>query len=218
MKRCPHCDISVEGEGQFCPLCQNELEGEGSRDPWPYAVKLKKQSLLFKIQFFVMVSAAVICVSLDFLMGFHGKEHWSLIVLACVIAVQLTIRHIFKTWYNLSRAISISVFYMSVLLMVIFAYTGYWDVFIFFVMPILWTLLMIADLVLVLIDRSGNAMVYLLIVFLVNILFFGIAFSVKRQVHMVWSICLTITAVALIGLFVFRGKGMIREIRKRLSM
>ena len=218
MKRCPQCDIYVEGEGQFCPLCQNELEGDGSPDMWPRALKLKKQSFLFKLQLFLMIAAAVICVSLDFLMGLNGSAHWSLLVVACVAAVQLTIRHIFKTWYNLSRAVTISVVYVSLLLTVIFVYAGYLEVFILFVMPILWTVLMITDLVLVLVDKTGNAMVYLLLVFLVNILFYGIVFSIRKEVHIVWSICLTITAVALIGLAIFRGKGMLREIRKRLSI
>ncbi len=218
MKHCPHCDISVEGEGQFCPLCQNELTGEGTPDMWPHAVKLRKQSLLFKLQLFISVAAALICASLDFLMGFHGRAHWSLLVLACVTAVQLTIRHIFKTWYNLSRAVTISVVYVSILLVAIFLYAGYWEVFLLYVLPILWTVLMITDLILVLVDKSGNAMVYLLLVFLVNILFYGIVFSIRKEVHIVWSICLTITAVALLALAIFRGKGMLREIQKRLSM
>ena len=218
MKTCPHCKINVEGNGQICPLCQNYLEGEGTPDKWPYAVKLKKQSFLYKLQLFVSLAAAVICLGLDFMMDLSGRMHWSVIVCAIILAAQLVIRHIFKTWYNLSRVISISVFYISILLMVIFGYTGLWNVCIYVILPILWTALMIIDLILVFVDKSGNAMAYLLLVFPVNIVFYWIVLTVTKEVHIVWSISLMITAVALIALLVFRGKGALGEMKKRLSM
>lgn len=218
MKICPHCKVNIEGSGQICPLCQNYLEGEDTPDKWPLATQLKKQSLLYKIQLFIMIAAAMVCLSLDFMMDLSGNLHWSLLVVSAVIAVQLTIRHIFRTWYNLSRAISITVFYVSVLLMILFGYIGLWNICIFIILPILWTTLMVVDLILVFLDKTGNAMAYLLIVFFVNIFFYWLVLSVTKEAHIVWSISLMITAVALIAMAIFKNKTMIREIQKRLSM
>ncbi len=218
MKICPHCKINIEGSGQICPLCQNYLEGEDTPNKWPYAAQLRKQSLLYKIQLFLMIAAAMICLSLDFMMDLSGDIHWSLLVVSFVVAIQLTIRHIFRTWYNLSRAISISVFYVSILLMILFAYIGLWNICMLVVMPILWTTLLVIDLILVFLDKSGNAMAYLLIVFVVNILFYWVVLSVTKEAHIIWSISLMITAVALIAIAIFKNKTMIREIQKRLSM
>jgi hypothetical protein len=86
------------------------------------------------------------------------------------------------------------------------------------VMPILWTTLLVIDLILVFLDKSGNAMAYLLIVFVVNIFFYWLVLSVTKEAHIIWSISLMITAVALIAIAIFKNKTMIREIQKRLSM
>ena len=102
--------------------------------------------------------------------------------------------------------------------MIIFGYVGLWKVCMYVIFPILWTALMIINLILVFVDKSGNAMAYLLLVFPVNIIFYWIVLTVTKESHTIWSISLLVTAVALIALFIFKGRGAIGEMKKRLSM
>ena len=80
MQNCPHCHIEVGGNAQVCPLCQNPLTGTPEESDYPEAKLLKRFSLFSKIALFLTLSAVVISLALDYLVGIHGQHHWSILV------------------------------------------------------------------------------------------------------------------------------------------
>jgi len=218
MKMCPHCKVNIEGEGNLCPLCQNELRGEGTLNKWPYAEKLKKQSIIYKIQLFILVSIAIVAAGLDFMFDLHGRIHWSLLVVGFVLVIQLLIRKLYKTYCIIPRLVTLAAAYFIVLLMAASLYIGIWDYCIYGVVPIILSSALVINFIFTLFDKSGNAMVYLLITLFVNIVFYWIVLSATQTKHMIWSISLLISAIGMLAIFIFKGRKTVGEIQKRLSV
>jgi len=218
MKKCLNCDIEVGGEIEVCPLCQHGLTGEASANNWPYLFKLKKQAFLYKIQLFAALVGMVVALGLDFLFGLNNGKHWSYLIVVGLIVVEMLLKRFLKKKVVVTKIVSLSAFWAAVILVLTASYFGIMHLVVFLIIPIMMSSTIVANSVLTFIDKSGNALVYVLVNILFAIVSYGFLFFKKYELSLTWNICLMISAVALLGMLVFRGKKVTGEVEKRMNI
>jgi hypothetical protein len=218
MKKCPNCKIYVGGEGDRCPVCQSALMGEGSPYGWPQMSKLRRQSRFYKFQLFVVLVLAFISVALDLLLDVNTGKHWSLPVVVWALVIELLIRHFIKKSVVVASIVTETGVNICVLLLLTAWYMGFVPPIVDYVVPIIVSGLLVTNLVLTVIDKHGNALVYFLINLLVGIIPYVIIRIVRQSVPVPWTVCLMICVIYIIGISVFRGHSVLNEIQKRMSL
>lgn len=222
MKNCPYCKIDVGGNLKKCPLCQSRLVGEDEDKYFPTQLKLKFQSFFFKFQLFIVWIVIISALWLDYIFklpfGQYGGFHWSLLVLMWLFGFEFSIIHVFKKGMDASRVLSIVV--VSVMLMVCITayYFGVLRWVLTWVTPIVVMGTIIANFVFSMIDKSGNAMVYLLTDLLIGIIPYFVFLTLKKNCPIEWQICLLVSFIIFVGAIIFRGREVINEIQRRLSV
>ena len=218
MKRCLNCDIEVGGETEVCPLCQHGLTGEASANNWPNLLRLKKQALLYKIQLFAVLAMIVVGLGLDFLLELNNGKHWSLLGTLFMIVLELLLKGFLKKKNVPSKIVSLSAFWITVILVLTAYYYDFMGPIVYMVVPIMLNAVIVADWVLTLIDKSGNSLVYLLVNILAALVIYGVLFFKKYFISLPWNICLMVSVVSLIGMFVFKGRNVTGEVEKRMNI
>lgn len=216
MKRCMNCNINVGGHGSQCPICQNGLVGEDTLYNWPSMKKLKLQSVFYKLQLFIVLALSAVSLSLDFLLDLHMAKHWSIPVVMWSITLELLIRSYIRKNVVVAEVVSLSIFHICIMLSLTAWYMGGVSVIVGTVVPIFISALSIINLILAFADKKGNAMVYLLINILVGVATYVIMAIAKTDIPLTWTICLMISVVTFIGICVFKGRGVVSEIQKRM--
>lgn len=248
MKYCPSCRVEVGGTLESCPLCQNELlyhnksieelvasadsnedidfdyESENAlsavmQDPYfPDCGKLKSQSFLYKLQLFIMCAAAFICLAIDFLITYDQEIHWSLVVLAWVVGIQLLVGQLLKHHSHPSYFVFYISLYIGVLLLLTSYYLGFWKVCANILIPCLCMLAIALNFLACILDKSGIAMVYLLLDILFGIVPCIVFIAIDGMAPLFWIICMVATVVAIFALAIFVGPKVRNEIEKRLNI
>ena len=78
--------------------------------------------------------------------------------------------------------------------------------------------MMIANFVLAMIDKRGNAMVYLLTNLLIGILPYIVLSISHRTASITWIICMLISIILFVGAIIFKGRSVAGEIQRRLNV
>lgn len=217
MKKCLSCDIFVGGNVKSCPLCRNSLNGEDSHNNWPQLNKLKKQAFFYKLQLFLVLTIVVVSLSLDFLMDINNDKHYSLMIAISLVVIEIVVRGFIKKSIVITKIISVSALHISLLLILIGWYYNFINLVIVWILPIIMAATLTTDFVLALIDKTENAMVYLLMNVLITIVAYAVIVVEWRMKPLIWSICLMLGIIAFIGMAVFKGPKLISEIQKRMN-
>lgn len=222
MKNCPYCKIEVGGDLKKCPFCQCRLSGEAEEQYFPTQTILKIQSFFYKLQLFIVWIVIISALGLDFMFGLPLGPirgfHWSLLVLMWLMMFELSIIRLFKKGMNAARVLSIVVVIMMIMTCVTAYYLGQLQFVIYWVLPIVVMGTMIANFVLSMVDKSGNAMAYLLTNVLIGILPYIAFYIFKRNCPIEWIICLMVSFILFVGAIIFRGREVVNEIQRRLSV
>lgn len=219
MKICPNCRIQTGCVGDICPICQNGLEGDSEAEYyWPPAQKLKKQSLFYKIQLLVVLVGVVISLGLDFLMDLRGELHWGLIVAVWGIAMELVLHRILKRWFIIPQVIGRVIINCIILILLTAWYAKFWELAVVYIIPIIVIGALITNFILALIDKTENAMVYLLCSVAGGIIPFIGMLIVRGKSPILWSVCIMLSGIFVIGIAIFKGGKMLQEIRKRTNI
>lgn len=219
MKQCLSCNISVGGNAETCPLCQNALEGdEVTAGNWPSMSKLKKQAFFYKLQLFIVLALCVVSLSMDFLLDLNDGRHWSLVLTFAAVVIEIMLKRFLKNSVVVAKIITISVTNAAVILLVAGWFFDFIPIVIFIIIPILLGASLIANLVFSLVDKSGNALVYLLAnIFFGTVMYIGLAIG-RLNRTLPWTICLMISAVTFLGIVIFKGKKVVHEVQKRMNI
>jgi len=218
MKKCVNCNINVGGDIQKCPICQNALTGEASENIWPPMTKLRLQSIFYKLQLFLVLALAFVSLALDFLLDIYTRKHWSLPVVIWAISMELLIRHFLKKSVVAAAIVTDSAIHISILLIFTGWYMGFLAPIVMWIIPIAISLLLITNLIFSLIDVHGNALVYLLANILIGLIPYIVLYFTKIDIPLTWTICLMITVITFIGICVFKGRSVLNEVQKRMSI
>ena len=222
MKNCPYCKIEVGGDLKKCPFCQSKLVGEAEERYFPTQTILKIQSFFYKLQLFLVWVAIIALVGLDFFFGVKLYQscnfHWSLLFVMWLLAFEMSIIRLFKKGMNAARVLSISAVSIMIMLGITAYYIGFFKIFVYWVLPNAVMATMIANFIFAMIDKSGNAMGYLLTNLLMGVLPYIAFYLMQKNSPLEWIICLLVSIALLIGAIIFRGREVVNEIQRRLSV
>ncbi len=222
MRKCPYCRIEVGGDLKKCPLCQSKLSGEGEKPYFPKQTTQKIKSFLYKLQLFIIWVLVIASLGVDFLFNVKipafPQLHWSLILSMWLIAFEFGMMRQFKKGTGSSRTVTMMVLIILALLMITSYYFGFWKLTVDWIVPVAITGTMIANFVLAMIDKKGNAMVYLLTILLVGVLPYIVLHFTNREDQATWIICMLVGVILFIGAIIFKGRTVAGEIQRRLNV
>ncbi len=222
MKTCPYCKIEVGGDLRKCPLCQSKLSGEVGAPYFPKLTTQKIRSFLYKLQLFIVWIVIIAALGVDFLFDiripYFTTVRYSLILAMWLIAFEFLIMRLFKRGAGSSRTVTMMVFIILSLFLITAYYFGFLEFAFDWVAPVVITGTMIANFVLAMIDKKGNAMVYLLTILLVGVLPYIVLQFINKAAHPTWIICMLVSVMLFTGSLIFKGRSVIGEIRRRLDM
>ncbi len=224
MKYCPYCDIKIGGDLTKCPFCQSRLSGKAEEPYFPTQGALKITSIFYKIQLFIVSTVIIVSIGLDFLFHLNSTgfgrgiaHHWSLIVCMWLIVFEFGLLRLYKG-KNSSRILTLNVFIVLIMLMITAYFTGFLTIASEWIVPIVLMGTMIANFVLAMLDKSGNAMGYLLSNLLAGVLPYLVLNIFKHDCPPLWIVCLIVSVVVFAGAVIFKGRSVISEIQKRLNL
>lgn len=221
MKTCPYCKIKVGGDLKKCPLCQSKIVGEGeSYYPSPSILKLR--SPLYRIQLFIVWVVIIAALGIDFLFNLRmpGFEnvHYSLIIAMWLMVFEFVIMNQFQRGTGSSRNMTLLVFLLLGMLLITSYFFGFFDFTVDWIVPIALSAAMVANFVLAMIDKQGNAMAYLLTNIFVGAVPYAVMYFSHRETPVTWILCLMISVVLFAGAVVFKGRAVAAEFRRRLNL
>ena len=222
MKKCPYCKIEVGGDLKKCPLCQSKLSGEGEEPYFPKQNLLQMNSLFFKIQRFIVWVMVIAALGLDFLFEIRfpkfPKLHWSLIIAMWLVVTEFLLIRQFKKGTASARTVTIMAYSIAGMLLVTSWFFGFFDIAFDWIVPITITGTLIANFVLAMIDKKGNAMIYLLSNILIGALPYVVLHFSHRNTPITWIISLLVSVILFVGAVIFKGRSVAAEIRRRLNV
>ena len=226
MKNCPYCKMNIGGNLEKCPVCQNTLEGEGERDYWPKLVVNSRRVKAFQIVMFAVISISIVALAMDFL--FLKTDHHSFgpLVMAWTVIPGWQLENVIKKHYNLLKTLFVALIAMSILCGLSEFYihvawnTPYLGITPGYIIPILCSANMISNFVLSFVDKqfTDHSLIYMFMNVLVGIVPWIALFFIAGTPPMTWSICMVINTLAVVALFIFRGRIVINEFRKRFHL
>ena len=226
MKECQYCKMQIGGNLDRCPLCQNALEGEGERPYWAEFHPNTRRRKAFKIVMFVAISVSIIALSMDYL--FLKTEHVSFgpLVLAWMIVPGWLLETIIKKHYNILRTMFVSMIVIFILCQISEFYLHfamglpYLGITAGYIIPILCSVNMVSNFVLSFVDKhfTDHSLIFMFMNILVGVVPWICLFFIIGQPPMTWSICLVVNALAFVALFIFRGRIVVSEFKKRFHI
>jgi len=222
MRSCPYCKVSIKGDLAKCPICQSKLTGAGEAPCYPKFEAQKKKSLYYKMQLAIVWGLLIIGIGLDFMVGLKlpgfTDLHWSLLLAMWLIGFEFGIMRQFKPGTGSAGKVTMLVLFTIVMWCVTAYFFGFMGVTIDLVIPIALAATIVADFVLVLIDKNGNTMSYLLSGLLMGVVPSIICFLVKDKMPLAWAICLMVSVILFAGSVIFRGRTVAEELRRRFHV
>lgn len=216
MKKCLSCNIDIGGTIETCPVCQNSLTGDESPDNWPKMAKLKKQAFLFKLQLFIVLASVVIGLCLDFLLDINNGKHWSAVVAVSLLMAEVIFVKFLKKSPIPAKILNVVILHASMILVLISWYYNFLEPIVYIVIPIIMAVTVVMNFIFALIDKTENAMVYLLANIFAGIVAYIMLTIIQRRT-LSWTICLMLSAVMFIGIVVFKGRKVLNEVQKRMN-
>ena len=228
MRKCPYCKIEVGGDLLKCPLCQSKLMGsvtsetENEEAYYPRLEAQKKRSLYYKIQLFIVWVILIVGIGLDFMFGLRlpgfPDLHWSLLLAMWLVAVEFGFMRQFRPGTGSARKVTLIVLITLVALPITARYLNFFDITMDLIVPIILTGTIIANFVLVMIDKHGNTMAYLLSGLLLGVIPSIVLYFKRESMPLAWSICLIVSVILLVGAVIFKGRSVAAEIQRRFNV
>lgn len=222
MKKCPYCKVNVGSDPGKCPLCQSRLTGESETPYFPHLDTLKKRSLFYKLQLFIVWVLLIVALGLDFLMGLrlpgYPNLHWSLLFSMWLIIAEFGIMRRFKPGTGSAGKVTSIVLITLIGLLVTASYLNFFELALDLIVPIVLTAMIVADFVLAFVDRHGNTMVYLLTGLALGVLPSLARFFAGQTLPLAWVISLLVSVTLLVAVIIFKGRSVSAEFRRRFDV
>ncbi|GHT78676.1 hypothetical protein FACS1894130_05680 [Spirochaetia bacterium] len=231
MLYCHKCKVTVLGTPRRCPLCQGDLKG-GAADEEnvfpvipPLPASLKRRLLTFIA--FGTIAVAVISVALNFALPFgnstnadSGPVFWSFFVIAGLASLWLSFLVINNQWWNIPKIIFLQLFVISILVLLWDFFTGFRRWSLDFVIPILFSCSMIALAVFANV-RKLKVQDYIMFLGIISVIsIFSLLLIIFHVVTIIYPamICFTLSIISLAFLWLFEGKSLGEELRRRMHL
>ena len=148
------------------------------------------------------------------------------LVMAWTVIPGWQLENVIKKHYNLLKTLFVALIAMSILCGLSEFYihvawnTPYLGITPGYIIPILCSANMISNFVLSFVDKqfTDHSLIYMFMNVLVGIVPWIALFFIAGTPPMTWSICMVINTLAVVALFIFRGRIVINEFRKRFHL
>ena len=222
MRRCPYCNVGIEGDLVKCPLCQSKLPGTGEESCYPKFEAQKKQSLYYKMQLAIVWGLLIVGAGLDFLVrlrlpGFPDL-HWSLLLAMWLVGFEFGIMRQFKPGTGSAGKVTMMVIITIAMWCVTAYFFGLLKITLDLVVPVVLAATITANFVLALIDKNGNTMLYLLTGLFMGLVPSIIYFFASAKMPIAWVICLMVSVILFAGSVIFRGRAVAAEFQRRFHL
>lgn len=221
MKTCKNCTVTVTGTAKKCPLCQNTLTGEAdcSSDIFPYIPIMKrKHSLLYRL--LMLCSAVVVIVSFAVNWMLPKGGFWSLFIVAGVACLWVSLTIAIRKRRSILKNLAYQVTIISIGALLWDIFTGWHGWSVDFVIPIAFVSAMSATAALarVLKMKAGTYIIYLFLLILYGIIPIVFLLSGLSKIIYPSLICVAGSLFSLAALFIFEGRNMVEELKRRLHL
>ncbi|MEG0994985.1 MAG: DUF6320 domain-containing protein [Bacilli bacterium] len=218
MKKCNCCKVDVITTDNKCPLCQKKLVGKCESLFPKNEFNFKKHDLAFKIIIVIGLFTSIVCFLINII--FKIKPFFSIYVFLAFIYLLGFLYIAIKKRSNPSRAIIKLVNITSLFAILFDLITSWHEWSISYVIPII---LIIAIIVMSILSIIGKLLVEDFIgYFMLNIIYglIPIFFILTGIVKMIIPsfICVIVSLFFFIFLFIFEGKNMKTELKRRLHI
>ena len=222
MRRCPYCKVTITGDHYKCPLCQSKLMGTEEAPYFPKLEAQKKRSILYKLQLFFVWVVLIVGVGLDFMVGLrlpsYPNLHWSVLLAMWLVTFEFGIMRQFKPGTGSAGKVTTLTLFTIALWCVTAYYFGFMQVTLDIAVPSALAAVIITNFILVMIDKNGNTMSYLLSALFLGVVPSVIQFFARDTMPLAWAICTMIGVVLFAGALIFKGKAVIAEFQKRFHV
>lgn len=116
MKKCNKCNMEINGDLKYCPLCQNKLIGCSSPCVFPENIKRQKDTILFKILFFVSIVLGIMSFFLEYVIT--GNLYYSFYAVLGLITNLILLLIILKNNQNVLKMMAKYFFVILALLFI----------------------------------------------------------------------------------------------------
>lgn len=221
MRYCGNCKVNVLDHTHICPLCQSPLLKETSpfSPTFPMIPTLyQEHHIFFRILMMVSVIVGLSSVVVNFFLSQHGM--WSLIVIAAIICIWVSLITALRTRHNITRDLFYESLLLSVFVILWDLATGWRGWSLGFVIPITFSAFIIASHILSLVLKMKNED-YLF--YMVITAFFGIIPIILFCCGLLITpypslLCVLISIVSFTILLFFKGKAIKGELERRLHL
>lgn len=218
--RCESCKIDVLGENKRCPLCHAQLKGAKIRDgafPQPPPVPRHMRFYLSLAAFFTITFAAV-CIAIN--ISATPGRFWSLFVIAGLCSLWVAFANAYYRRGNIPKLILWQVTIIVIIAVLWDLFTGFRRWSIDFVLPIICTAAMVTMFVIAQVRKldARDYIIYLFMVIAVGFVSLILLAVGALTVALPSVICFTASIIFLAALFLFQGRTMLSEIRRRMHL
>lgn len=220
MRTCSKCRIKVKDPSPVCPLCKSVLTNfEGPETPYAFPasdIDSKQFHFLKRLLIFLSVVVGTASVVLNFLV--YDGFLWSLITVAGILYLWAVISHSVANHINVASKILVQAFLGSLFIVLIDYLVGYRGWSVNYVIPSIFSAADVAVVIVILINRM-NWRNYLLYQFVIALL--GFVPLVLYLIHISKEplfviVSTSLSALSLLGTFIFGDKTVKSELRRRL--
>lgn len=220
MKTCIKCHVRVTDSTDVCPLCKSVLSeprGPASKNAFPTPeIDSKQYHFLKRLLIFLSVIAGSASLFINFIT--YDGFLWSLITVAGILYLWAVISHSVANHINVASKILVQSFLGSIFIVLIDYLLGYRGWSVDFVIPSIFSTADVAVVIVILINRMNwrNYMLYQFVIALlgfVPLLLYLIHIS-DNPIFVIISTSLS--ALSLLGTFIFGDKAVKSELRRRL--
>lgn len=221
MQGCNHCKIKIRGEHTVCPLCASILEDKGdpSEDVFPHIPTIYQEFNIF-IRILILVSIVGVVASIAVNMIFTKDSLWSLLVVAGVGSMWVSLFFIIRNKNNIAKTILWQVGIIGILSFIWDKSMGWYGWSLNYVIPTVCVLAMIVMAVGAKILKIGvrDLIIYLLIDAIFG--FIPAVFIIFKWVNVLFPsvICVGVSIISLSAMILFEGDNMKAELRKRMHI
>jgi hypothetical protein len=222
MKYCEKCKIQVVGSWKTCPLCQRPLKGEEDsliHDPFPIIPTVYHEyNLFFRILILASISIGVIALAINFLFPSGGL--WSLFVVAGIACAWVSLAIAVHKRRNIPKTILYQVVLLAVFALLWDLFTGWRGWSLDYVVPILCfgAILVMAVMIKVMKQFISDYLIYFVMDAVFGIIPVIFLLTGIINVPLPTVICVAGSIISLASLWVFSGKHLWEELKRRLHL
>ena len=219
MLYCEKCKVHLTGSAQRCPLCQGKLSGKSEEDSYPrLSDRRKPYWLAMRLAGLITVIVLVVCMAVDF--SFPEGGRWSFLAAAGLASLWLVIGVAVRKGKNPMKSILWLLGVVSVLAFVWDWRIGFAGWSVNYVLPILIPCMQAAVLIVawILRLRPSDYLLYLTICVFAGFLPLVLLLCGALRVIYPSVICVSVSAVLLAAMILFRGAALKDEIVRRMHV